>query len=172
MSIETAIKRSFFVVILFLLAACSGDKEALLSKKWKTVGLESSLEKLQKKQYEQLLDTMTAQNEMIEFFGTVDSFKKVILADLKDQEEFRKTNMENSFMEFNKNHVAYFISVDGIDSAKWSIEENELILDPEEFTGTQELTRFTITELTADNLQLQMINQNDTSTISLIKAKQ
>lgn len=172
MSIKTAIKRSFFVVMLFLLAACGGDKEALLSKKWKTVSLESSQQKLQLRQYEQLLDSMTAQNEMIEFFGTVDSFKKVIRADIESQEEFRKTNMENSFMEFKKNHVAYFISVDGIDSAKWSVVENELVLDPEEFTGTQELTRFTIKELTDDALQLQMINQTDTSTISLKKAKQ
>lgn len=171
MSVKTALKSSFFIAFVLLFAACTGDQESLLTKKWKTTSLESSLEKLQKAQYQQLLDTMTDQNEMMEYFGTVDSFKKVIQADIKDQEEFRKVNMENSFMDFKENHIAYFISVDGIDSAKWSLEENELILDSEEFTGVSELTRFTINKLTKDDLQLQMINENDTSIISLKTAK-
>lgn len=167
MSANTAITRLSLLLTVCFLAACGSATESMISKKWKTTNIENSSIKKKKKEYIQLLDTITARNAGVAAYGTVDALKKAMLLGIEEAEQRMKTNMENSFMEFKKNHVVYFISVDGIDSAKWSLEDNEIVCDPEEFTGTQELTRLRISQLTKDSMTLKMINQYDTSIISL-----
>ncbi len=147
--------------------ACQDNQEQAIIKKWKSTKIENSTYKKEVAYYKNLLDTITEQNDMIEYFGSVDSFKRFVEADLAQQEELQKTNLENTFMEFRADKMVYFTSVDGVDSARWHIEDKEIVMEVEEFTGNPEITRFSILKLDNNNLHLQMINQYDTSTILL-----
>lgn len=172
MSVNKATIAFLFVLTACFFAACKGDKASMIAQKWKTTNIENTSVKKEKEYYKKLLDTMTTQNEMVEFFGSIDSFKKVIIADLAQQEEIQKTNLENSFMEFKKNKMVYFTSVDGIDSAKWTLDDDDIVVDDEDFTGVSTVTRLSIVELDKNTLKVKMINQYDTSIISMKKAQQ
>lgn len=169
MSANKAIVAFFLVPSICFFAACSGDKKSQVTGKWKTTGIENSSINKEMDYFKSLMDTMTEKNEMVEFFGSVDSFKKVIVADLAQQEEMQKLSLENSFMEFKKNKMVYFTSVDGVDSAHWRLEENDIVVDDEEFTGVSTVTRLSILELDKKTLKVKMINQYDTSIISMKK---
>lgn len=172
MSVNKAILAVLSVSLVCFFGACNGDKASMISKKWKTTDIENTSIKKEMAYYKALMDTMTEKNEMVEFFGSVDSFKKVIVEDLAKQEEMQKTSLENSFMEFKKNKKVYFTSVDGVDSANWYIEEDDIVVDDEEFTGVSTVTRLSIVELDKNNLTVRMINQYDTSTIRMKTAEQ
>ncbi len=168
MSVNTAILRSFSCLMLLFLAACGTGENAQITKKWKTIDIKNSSLDREFAYYQTLMDTITENNERLEFFdNSVDSFKRFTTETFKEQRELMKREVENSFMEFNPNGNAYFTSINGVDSAKWKIEENEIVLDTEEFTGVPGVIRLAILELSNDNLKLKKVDQYDTSIITL-----
>ncbi len=172
MSVNTAILRYLLLAIVCLMAACNPSKEAKITKKWKATNFENLTLAKEKEYYDTLMDTITINNERLEFFnGSIDSFKRFTKLAFQEQEELQKTEIENSFMEFNDLGVAYFTSINGIDSAKWTIEEDEIVLDAEDFTGIPSITRFGIIELTDDNLKLRKVDFSDTTIITLKSKK-
>jgi hypothetical protein len=168
MSVKTAILPYITIILICCFVACNTEKPGTITKEWKAVDIENrSLEK-QKAYYDILMDTITEKNERLEFFnGSIDSFKRFTILAFEEQEAIQKTEIENSFMEFNKNGIAYFKSINGVDSAKWTQEENEIVLDAEDFTGIPNIVRFGIVELTSDKLILKKVDYPDTTIITL-----
>lgn len=168
MSVNTAIIRYFLCLGVLMLAACQPNQKAELAKKWKTIDIKNTSLDREFAYYEKLMDTITVQNERLEFFdNSIDSFKRFTNETFKEQRQMMKTEVENSFMEFTKDGMAYFTSINGIDSAKWKMEEKEIVLDTEDFTGVPGIIRLAILELTNENLKLKKVDQYDTSIITL-----
>jgi hypothetical protein len=157
------------LAVLCLLSACNeNETKPEVSKRWKAVSIKNLTFEKEKAYYKILMDTITDKNERLEFFnGSVDSFKRFTNLAFQEQDEMQKMQVDNSFMEFKKNGVAYFTSIDGLDSAKWRQEEDEIVLDAEEFTGIPNTVRFGILNLTADEMILRKVDLYDTNIITL-----
>jgi len=169
MSLQSTFLPIIFLVVLCFLSACTdSESKPEVTKRWKAVSIKNLTFEKEKAYYKILLDTITDKNERLEFFnGSVDSFKRFTKLAFQEQEEMQKMQVDNSFMEFKKNGVAYFTSIDGLDSAKWRQEENEIVLDAEDFTGIPNTVRFGILNLSADEMILRKVDLYDTNIITL-----
>ena len=159
------VKILVFTAFVVLFAACQPSQEDLLCKKWKTTNIYNTLLDKNIAQYKQLLDTVTEKYELVQYTGDLETFKKIIQADIDDMSEKQNSknlNEDNSFLELSQNKRIYFKSVNGVDSANWYLEDNEIVADDEAFTGVSNLTRFTILRLDKENLKLRQIYQSDT----------
>ncbi|MBK7690983.1 MAG: hypothetical protein IPJ31_07660 [Bacteroidetes bacterium] len=81
--------------------------------------------------------------------------------------------MENTIMEFKSNGVIYTTSIQGTDSAMYSIDdENNIVIDEAKLKGYGETMKFNILTLSKDSLRVKIIDYGDTSYVSMIPAKE
>jgi hypothetical protein len=71
-------------------------------------------------------------------------------------------------MEFKSNGIAYTTSIDGIDSAMYTIENNFIKIDEAKLKGVGETMTFEILSLSKDTLKMQLVDYGDTSVVVMI----
>lgn len=156
---------------LLLITACKPDTEKLLCKKWKTIDVDNSTSRKQEIYYKEFLDTVTVKNELMQFFPSLDSLKIGIRAEREELRNAQKENIENSFLEFKKNNVVYFTSIEGEVPSKWKLEGKEIVVEDDGMERPNQITRLKIMEIGSENLVLRMVDANDTSVIKLKAVK-
>lgn len=158
--------------LLLLFAACSEPRKDQLCKKWRTVALKNAKMEEQIEQTEAMLDTLGQRDPQLHQVLNVDSFKNQIRQEIARSREEQKLAMENMFMEFKSNGVVYNTSIDGTDSAYYTLEENDIKIDEARLKGYGETMTMTILGITDDSLSLRLVDFGDTSFIQLIPVKQ
>gem|GEM_PF-6368731 len=122
------------------------------------------------------IDTLSADNPLLRE-GGIDNLEEA-------KKEFRlqldtarmkydelKLSGSNSFLEFKKDGRVVLTNLDGESTSNWEMEENDIIVDDAEQTGTYMINRFNILKLTKDSLKLRMIVKSDTTFTSYVKTK-
>jgi hypothetical protein len=160
------------ILICILGASCQSSNQQLLVGKWKAVSLQNPT--MDKEIAKAILDIDTFGNTDISITNAVniDSFKamrkQLLQQDIADQ---KKALQEISYT-FSDKGIAYISDGVGIDSAIYTIEENNILkIDAPALTGVGDLQLFTITSLSDTQLTLQMAVGNDTSQMKLEKIK-
>ncbi len=117
------------------------------------------------------IDTVGNEDKEIGKATDLDSLKMFLREDLKRMKEEQQMALENTIMEFQSNGVTYNRSIEGVDSAMYTLEEDRFIkIDEAKLKGMGETMTFEILKLTADTLQLQLVDYGDTSLATMIPA--
>lgn len=148
--------------------ACKSSQKDLLCKKWKTVALKNSKMEQEVLFMQQYIDTLGQNDPELKTLINIDSTKMMLKAEMEKSTKEQQLALENTLMEFKSNGVAYTTSIDGVDSAMFTIEENFIKIDEAKLKGVGETMTFEILNLTKDSLKLQMIDYGDTSVVLMI----
>lgn len=164
MKIKHNIKKQFIycLVLLTFFSACRQPKrEEMIVNHWQAVHMESPMMTEEFERLQQMMDTIGINNtpeENLQLYGmsNMDSFRTVkkqeIALALQQQEEEMKT----TFLEFNKNGIAYLQFGGQPDTVGWSFDDNGLlVLDEAKVKGVGNKIKMTIIGLTSDSLKIQ-----------------
>lgn len=103
----------------------------------------------------------------------IDSLKLILKAELDRAIKDQQISLENTLMEFKPNGVIYTTSIQGTDSAMYSLDdENNIVIEEAKLKGYGETIKFEILTLNKDSLRLKMIDYGDTSFVSMIPVKE
>lgn len=158
---------SFFIAMVYL-TACKDSKTDLLCKKWKTVALQNTKMEQEMKFMEQYVDTIGQNDPELRSSVNLDSAKMLIKEEMQRSVLEQKQAIENTLMEFKTNGIAYTTSIDGVDSAMFSIENNFIKIDEAKLKGVGETMTFEILSLSKDTLKMQLVDYGDTSVVVMI----
>ncbi|QLH46925.1 MAG: hypothetical protein HWD58_15640 [Bacteroidota bacterium] len=158
--------------VLLLLTACSEPRKEMLCKKWRTVALKNAKMEAQIQQTEAMLDTLGQQDPELHQILNVDSLKTQIRQEIARSRQEQQLAMENMFMDFRSNGVVYNTSIDGTDSAYYTLEENDIKIDEARLKGYGETMTMTVLGISSDTLSLRLIDFGDTSFIQLVPVVQ
>lgn len=117
------------------------------------------------------MDTIGKNDPEIRELVNLDSLKLMLNEQLKSGMEEQKLQAENLVMEFKKNGIAYNTSIDGVDSAYYTLEGSDIKIDEAKLKGYGETMTFTIMKLSSDSLLLRLVDYGDTSFISMVPVK-
>lgn len=142
-----------------------------MCKKWKSVTVLNSSMNKNIQGMRNYIDTVGNEDIFLKKSINVDSLKKELQAQLDLAIEEQKVSQENAIMDFKKNGMVYSYTIQGVDSAKYIVnEENEIEIDDRELKGYGELIRMKIIKISADTLQLRMVDYGDTTFVTMIPA--
>lgn len=158
--------------LFIFLTACSDSKMNLLCKKWRTVALKNARMEGQIQQTEAMLDTLGQNDPELHQILNVDSLKNQIRQEIARSRQEQQLAMENMFMDFRSNGVVYNTSIDGTDSAYYTLEENDIKIDEARLKGYGETMTMTVLGISSDTLSLRLIDFGDTSFIQLVPVVQ
>lgn len=160
-----------FCCILF--SACTNDKKSLLCKKWKSVQLKNLKMDQEIAFMQAYIDTVGDKDIALRKQINVDSLKMLLKTELENAMREQQVSLENTLMEFNRNGVVYTTSIDGTDSAMYSIEDDKMIVMEEaKLKGYGETMKFEILNLNKDTLQLKMVDRGDTSFVTMVPVRE
>lgn len=162
---------SIVISILFFVFSCKNDHKTNLCKKWKTVSLKNMAMERQLDYTKEYIDTLGKNDPEFRKLVNLDSVKLLLNNQMKLDLEDQKLQVENLVMEFTKNGIAYNTSIEGVDSAYYSIEGDDIKIDEPKLKGYGETMTFTIMKLSPDSLQLRLVDYGDTSFISMVPVK-
>jgi hypothetical protein len=164
---------NFFILFssICLFNACKQGKEQAICQKWKTVSLKNSTMEREIEATRAYIDTLGDNDPEIRMTINIDSAKLILGAQLAQSIKEQKLAEENTLMEFLSNGVVYTTSIDGIDSAMYSIEDNFVKIDEAKLKGYGESMTFEILTLNNDTLKLRLIDYGDTSVVTMIPIK-
>jgi hypothetical protein len=158
---------SFFIAVVFLFG-CIDANQDLLCKKWKTIALQNSKMEQEIKFMEQYVDTIGQNDPELRMAINLDSAKMQMKEEMQRSLFEQKQAIENTLMEFKSNGIAYTTSIDGIDSAMYTIENNFIKIDEAKLKGVGETMTFEILSLSKDTLKMQLVDYGDTSVVVMI----
>ena len=158
---------SFFIAVVFLFR-CKDANQDLLCKKWKTIALQNSKMEQEIKFMEQYVDTIGQNDPELRMAINLDSAKMQMKEEMQQSLFEQKQAIENTLMEFKSNGIAYTTSIDGIDSAMYTIENNFIKIDEAKLKGVGETMTFEILSLSKDTLKMQLVDYGDTSVVVMI----
>ena len=161
-----------FFVLIFIQIGCKSDKSKFLYQKWKTASLKNSTMEKEIKEMQAYIDTLGKNDAEVRNAVNVDSAKMILQAQLDQSIEEQRLASENTLMEFLSNGVVVTTSIDGVDSAMFSLEENLIKIDEAKLKGHGETMTFEIISLNQDNLSLRLVDYGDTSVIDMKPVKQ
>lgn len=152
----------YFILILTFFQSCSQPKkEEMILHHWQAVAMESPMMTEEFDRLKQMMDTIginntPEQNQLFYGMSNMDSFRAVkkqeIAMALQQQEEEMKT----TFLEFNKNGIAYLQFGGQPDTVGWSFDDNGLlVLDEAKVKGVGNKIKMTVIGLTNDTLKIQ-----------------
>ncbi len=150
--------------------SCAENQQKLLCKKWKTVALYNSKMQSELDFMLKYIDTLGSNDSELRQSVNLDSIKNLLRSELQVSEDEHRLALENTIMEFLPNGKTYSKSIDGEDSAMYTIEDNAIKIDEAKLKGYGETMTFDIIKLTKDSLKIRFINFGDTSLISLVPA--
>lgn len=117
------------------------------------------------------IDTVGNNDIFLKKSINIDSLKKELHEQLDMAIEEQKVSQENAIMDFKKTGIVYSYSIQGVDSAKYIVnEENEIEIDDRDLKGYGELIRMKIIKISADSLLLRMVDYGDTTFVTMIPA--
>lgn len=160
-----------FFGILGLFASCKTEKKDLLCKKWKTVSIHNSKMDQELEFMKNYIDTIGTLDKEISEAVNLDSLKMNMRIELENSIKEQKQAIENTMMEFKSNGISYTTSIDGVDSASYILEGDDIKIDEAKLKGYGETMTFTILKLTADSLKVRLIDYGDTSVALMIPSK-
>lgn len=160
---------------LLLLGACSTQNGDLIGK-WKQVSEQNSLIEQTIKDMSLIIDTMTDKSELVRSgqFASVEEAKNLLRGQLDTviaMNEERKISGSNTFLEFKKDGQVKLTTLDGESTSNWKIEEDMIVVDDAEQTGTYMISKFKILSLSKDSLALRLVVERDTSITTYKKTK-
>ena len=158
---------SFFITLVFLVACKDANKD-LLCKKWKTIALHNTKMDEEIKFMEQYVDTIGQNDPELRMAVNLDSAKLILKDEMQRSLFEQKQAIENTLMEFKSNGVAYTTSIDGIDSAMYTLENNFIKIDEAKLKGVGETMTFEILSLSKDTLKMQLVDYGDTSVVVMV----
>ncbi|MCC7028860.1 MAG: hypothetical protein IT257_01045 [Chitinophagaceae bacterium] len=167
--INIAIKVTFCSLIF---VSCGSDPKSLLCNKWKSVALRNPQMDNEIAAMKLYIDTVGNQDEALRKQINIDSFKTILQGELDQAMKEQQLSLENTLMEFKSNGIVYTTSIQGEDSAMYSIDdENNILIEEAKLKGYGETMKFQILSLTKDSLQLKMIDYGDTSYVTMVPVK-
>lgn len=160
-----------FIGLLVLFSSCKTEKKDLLCKKWKTVSIHNSKMDQELEFMKHYIDTIGTLDKEISEVVNLDSLKMNMRIELENSIKEQKLAIENTLMEFKSNGISYTTSIEGIDSAFFEMEGDEIKIDEAKLKGFGETMTFTILKLTPDTLKIRLIDYGDTSIAVMIPSK-
>lgn len=151
--------------------ACQSDQKSLLCRKWKTVALVNNTMERQLKEMEVYIDTLGDQDPELRQSIDLDSVKRSLKYVMDQSVGEQQLALEHTLMEFLPNGVAYTTSIDGKDSAMYTLEDKSIKLDEAKLKGFGETMTFDILMLSQDSLKLRLVDYGDTSIVSMIPSQ-
>ncbi len=119
------------------------------------------------------IDTIGNKDPDLKDQVNIDSLKMLLKAELDNAIKEQQVTLENTLMEFKSNGVVYTTSIQGTDSAMYSIDdENNIVIDEAKLKGYGETMKFQILSLSKDSLRVKIIDYGDTSFVSMVPAKE
>lgn len=168
----TFINTAFAVItLIFLQLSCKNEKSGLLYQKWKTVSLKNSTMDKEISEMKAYIDTIGDQDPEVRAAVDLDSAKMLLQANLDKLLNEQKLAQENTLMEFKPNGVSYTTSIEGVDSAMFTVEDNLIKIDEAKLKGYGETMTFEILKLSKDTLQLRIVDYGDTSVVTMVPVK-
>jgi hypothetical protein len=159
-------KYILLTALLALAMACKTDKKSQLCRKWKTVALKNAKMEQDMQAMQIYLDTVGQNDPTLKEVVNLDSLKMEIRAEMQRSVKEQQVAMENMFMEFRSNGVVVNTSIDGQDSAYFTLEGEDIKIDEAKMKGFGET--MTIMALNKDSLKLRLIDFGDTSYVQLV----
>ena len=169
---------SIILLLLLPMAACKPSREELITRKWQEVQVENMQIQEALKSQQNFMDTMgthTTPEENLANYGVtnIDSFRNVLKMNMDSFNRLQQVVIDSTRFEFKKNSVVYLHSMDGVDSANWSFEdEHTLLLDELKLKGAGTQIRMEILSLSDTALRLKFNENNASSTAIFVPAKQ
>lgn len=137
--------------------------------KWKTISFRNSKMEAEIQNMKNYIDTVGNQDPEMRKATDIENLKKTLREELEIGIAEQKTNNDNMFIEFRPNQLMITTSIDGVDSAMFTMEDNFIKVDDATLKGYGESMTFEILQLTKDQLRLRLIDYGDT-TIAEMKA--
>jgi hypothetical protein len=160
-----------FGLISLVFSSCKENKKDILCQKWKTIALSNPKMEEEINYMKNYIDTLGNEDEALRKEMNLDSVKMLLRADFENSMKEQQLALENTLMEFKPNGVAFMTSIDGKDSAMYTIEDNFIKLDEAKLKGHGETMTFEIMKLTKDTLRIKLIDYGDTSLATMIPTK-
>lgn len=140
----------------------------MLCKKWKTVSFTNAKMDQEMKFMQEYIDTLGQNDPELKASINLDSTKMALQTVMEASLKEQKQALENTLMEFKTNGVTYTTSIDGVDSAMFTLEDNLIKIDEAKLTGVGESMTFEILSLSKDTLKMQLVDYGDTSVVVMI----
>jgi hypothetical protein len=140
-----------------------------LYQKWKTISFRNSKMEAEIQNMKNYIDTVGNQDPEMRKATDIENLKKTLREELEIGIAEQKTNNDNMFIEFRPNQLMIATSIDGVDSAMFTMEDNFIKVDDAALKGYGESMTFEILQLTKDQLRLRLVDYGDT-TIAEMKA--
>ena len=153
------------------LTGCQNDQKSMLCRKWKTVKLENAKMDMEIATMRAYIDTLGANDPELALAMDLDSVKSLLTTSLEASLDEQQAALSNTLMEFQSNGVAYTTSIDGIDSAFYTLEGNFIKFDEAKLKGHGETMTFEILTLNQDTLKVKLIDYGDTSIAYMVPAQ-
>lgn len=161
-----------FIFCSILLASCKTDNQSLLRRKWKSVELKNPQMDNEIASMKVYIDTIGDNDAALRKQINIDSLKALLQTELNNAIREQQISLENTLMDFKSNGVVYTTSIQGVDSAMYSIDdENNIVIEEAKLKGYGETMKFQILKLNADSLKLKMIDYGDTSYVTMVPVK-
>ena len=160
-----------YILLTTLLAlgiSCKTDKKSQLCRKWKTVALKNVKMEQDMHAMQIYLDTVGQNDPTLKEVVNLDSLKMEIRAEMQRSVKEQQVAMDNMFMEFRSNGVVVNTSIDGQDSAYFTLEGEDIKIDEAKMKGFGETMTMTIMALNTDSLKLRLVDFGDTSYVQLV----
>lgn len=154
--------------IACLLTSCSNPELHVLRQKWKTIQLVNRKMENEFAAMQHYIDTLGNQSDSLKQSGRLKEIKDSLQQEWNEMKENTRIARENTFMEFATNGVIYMTSLEGRDSAFYTVEKNEIKIDEARLKGHGETMTFYIQKLTPDTLKLRFVDYGDTSDMVMI----
>jgi hypothetical protein len=164
-------KTTLIIFCSLILLACNNSKKKLICHMWQATNLYNPKLDLLIAQTKADIDTIGNEDAIIKASVNVDSFRKMLQSQLDADLYSQKISLENTSYEFKENGITFIKTIEGVDSAKWYLEsDNVLRIDEPALTGMGDVQDFNIVQLDDNNMKLQMVLNGDTSIMTFKKA--
>ena len=164
-------KIALFLAGITFLSACKSSNSDKLCQKWKTVSFRNFKMQSDLTDMQHYIDTLGAKDPDLHRQLDVDSLKQALKVDLEAMKQEQQLAQDNTLMEFRKNGLAFMTSIEGTDSAMYTLEGNLIKIDEGKLKGYGETMTFEILHLTKDTLSMRFVDYGDTSFVLLVPAK-
>lgn len=152
------IKRySILLIAAISLSSCKKSREDLLCRNWQEVSTENQERDEMIKMQQAFIDTVgrnTTPQQNLEAYGftNIDSFRRLMQANMDSFMMLQQREVEQTQFEFKKNGVVYLRTGRRTDSASWKFEEDGmLLLDEQKLKGA------------GSQLHIEVLTLNDTA---------
>lgn len=160
------------VVVSVTMASCSTqDKKSLITGKWQAISLENPKLVALMEEQTSFLDTFgknntDEQNLSIYGFTNIDSAREILKQEMVDYMNMQDHAVKNTWFDFRKDGTVVMNFSGQIDSTKWYISDEGMLMLDEATTGNNpEKIKMEIMSLTDTMLKLQMNEQGMSSTV-------